>query len=68
METEPITEDRMKDIDALFQRVSLQGEDLHHKGTPWPDVVGKQHSAIWDLFREVRRLQKLIPSKGRHSV
>jgi hypothetical protein len=63
-----ITEERLKEIDALFQNVAMQGEDLHHKGIPWPPVVGEQHTAIWELMREVRRLQQLVPTKGRHSA
>jgi hypothetical protein len=63
-----ISEERMKEISALQQRVALQGEDLHHKGTPWPDVVSRQHTAIWELLNEVRRLKEFEPKKGRHSV
>lgn len=63
-----LTEERMKEISSLQERVSLQGEDLYHKGTPWPDVVGRQHTAIYDLVKEVRRLQEFEPKKGRHSA
>jgi hypothetical protein len=62
-----ITEERLKEISALQQRVSLQGEDLYHKGTPWPDVVSKQQTAIYELMNEVRRLKEFEPKKGRHS-
>lgn len=62
-----MTEDRMTEIAALQQRVSMQGEHLHHQGTPWPEVVGRQNTAIWELFHEVRRLQEFEPKKGKHS-
>jgi hypothetical protein len=63
-----ITEERLKEIGALFQNVAMQGEFLYGEGTPWPPVVGEQHTAIWELMREVRRLQQLVPTKGRHSA
>jgi hypothetical protein len=63
-----LTEERMKEISSLQERVALQGEDLYHKGTPWPDVVSRQHTAIYDLVNEVRRLQEFEPKKGRHSA
>lgn len=56
--SEKLTEERMAQIKNLFEYVALRGEHLHHAGTPWPDEVSRLHTAVWDLWWEVRRLQK----------
>ena len=57
-EEKKLTEDRLREIRVIFQNTALQGDDLEQKGTPWPPIVSKLHTAVWDLLNEVRRLRR----------
>lgn len=63
----PLSNERIRDITALHQRVALEGEDRYHRGEPWPDVVSRQHTAIYELLTELQRLTK-ASRRGRHAA
>lgn len=64
---EPLSGERLQQIKAHYQLVAMEGEDRHHRGEPWPEVVGRQLTAIFDLLREVERLTKQ-QKRGRHAA